>query len=104
MFGETRTIRAFVAHAGDAAKPSPGIDIIGSASVRMFDDSGIAAMLSPNSRGQQPNNFRLPQIAANRGNRGNPTKVIAKRIHTSPFAPGLSQSQFLQQARLRKQE
>jgi len=65
VFGETHTSRALVAHTGNAAKPSPGIDIIGgSASVRMFDDSRIAAMLSPNPRGQQPNNFRLPQIIA----------------------------------------
>jgi hypothetical protein len=69
----------------------------------MFDDSGIAAMLSPNSRGQQPNNFRPPENIANRGNHSNPTKVIAKRIHTFSFTPGVSQTQFLQQARLRKQ-
>jgi hypothetical protein len=86
---------------GNATKPSPGIDIIVSASVRMFDDSRIAAMLSPNPREQQPNNFRLPQIIANRGNHSNPTKVIAKRIHTFSFTPGVSQTQ---QARLRKQE
>jgi hypothetical protein len=47
----------------------------------MFDDSRIAAMSSPNPRGQQPNNFRLPQIIANRGNHSNSTKVIAERIH-----------------------
>ena len=70
----------------------------------MFDDSRIAAILPPNLRGQQPDNLRLPQIIATRGNHSNPTKVIAMRIHTFPFAPGVSQTQFLQQARLRKQE
>jgi hypothetical protein len=44
VFGETHTSRAPVAHTGNAAKPSPGIGIIGSASVRMFDDSRIAAI------------------------------------------------------------
>jgi hypothetical protein len=78
VFGEIHTSRALSRTRGTAANPSPGI---GSASVRMFDDSRIAAMSSPNPRGQQPNNFRLPQIIANRGNHSNPTKVIAERIH-----------------------
>jgi hypothetical protein len=88
----------------NTAKSSSCIDIIGSSSVRMLDDSRIAAMLSRDPRGQQPNNFRLPEIIANRGNHSNPTKVIAKRIHTFSLMPGVSQAQFLQQARLRKQE
>jgi hypothetical protein len=104
VFGETHTSRALVAHTGNAAKPSPGIDIIGgSASVRMFDDSRIAAMLSPNPRGQQPNNFRLPQIIAKpmKSQQSNQTHCDADAyiwIHA-----GFLQTQFYQRTTLRKQ-
>jgi hypothetical protein len=89
---------------GNAAKPSPGIDIVGSASVRMFNGSRIAAMLSPNARGSNRITSACLRAIANRGNHSNPTKVIVERIHTFPFTPGVSQTKILQQARLRKQE
>lgn len=75
-----RASRAPVAHTGNAAKPSPGIDIIGRASVY---SNALAEPLVGSDR-LASGSRRLSQ---NRCNRSNRTKVIAIRKHTFRCMP-----------------
>jgi hypothetical protein len=82
---------------GNAAKPSPGIDVIGRAPVC---SNAFAEPLAGGSR-LTSGSRRLSQDRCNRSNR---TKFIAMRMHTSRCTSVLPQTQFRQRTTLRKQE